>query len=300
MNTIPVQAFGPAEKSFYPALLHMDGNRFIGLERRSHGESSLYFAPGFIDSHAHVYPGATDLGIPVDKIGLSTGVHLVVDAGSAGSTNFPCFRDYVAPAFKTPIKAFLNIGRAGLVTKHPYFDPRDLDLSAAVDTMRQDHSGMLLGIKVLSSGLIVEEAGLEPLRGAVKAADALGCRIMAHLVEGPPSNHDTMALLRAGDIITHIFHGAPNLDANRKASKGATIDTRYCRATSCGTLTAPPRSHWLMPWPGVCFLMWVMELPASTKMWRAEPSEPELENFPSVPMPTSAMSIPWCSLCPTP
>lgn len=228
MNTIPVQAFGPAEKSFYPALLHMDGNRFIGLERRSHGESSLYFAPGFIDSHAHVYPGATDLGIPVDRIGLSTGVHLVVDAGSAGSTNFPCFRDYVAPAFKTPIKAFLNIGRAGLVTKHPYFDPRDLDLSAAVDTMRQDHSGMLLGIKVLSSGLIVEEAGLEPLRGAVKAADALGCRIMAHLVEGPPSNHDTMALLRAGDIITHIFHGAPNLDANRKASKGATIDTRYC------------------------------------------------------------------------
>lgn len=228
MNTIPVQAFGPAEKSFYPALLHMDGNRFIGLERRSHGESSLYFAPGFIDSHAHVYPGATDLGIPVDRIGLSTGVHLVVDAGSAGSTNFPCFRDYVAPAFKTPIKAFLNIGRAGLVTKHPYFDSRDLDLSAAVDTMRQDHSGMLLGIKVLSSGLIVEEAGLEPLRGAVKAADALGCRIMAHLVEGPPSNHDTMALLRAGDIITHIFHGAPNLDANRKASKGATIDTRYC------------------------------------------------------------------------
>lgn len=228
MNNIPVQAFDPAEKSFYPALLHMDGDRFIGLERRSHGESTLYFAPGFIDSHAHVYPGATDLGIPVDKIGLSTGVHLVVDAGSAGSTNFPCFRDYVAPAFKTPIKAFLNIGRAGLVTKHPYFDPRDLDLSAAVDTMRQDHSGMLLGIKVLSSGLIVEEAGLEPLRGAVKAADALGCRIMAHLVEGPPSNHDTMALLRAGDIITHIFHGAPNLDANRKASKGAAIDTRYC------------------------------------------------------------------------
>lgn len=228
MNHIPVQAFDPVERNFRPALLHMDGDRLAGLERRSCGESPLYFAPGFIDSHAHVYPGATDLGIPVDRIGLSTGVHLVVDAGSAGSTNFPCFRDYVAPAFRTPIKAFLNIGRAGLVTKHPYFDPRDLDISAAVNTMRQDHSGMLLGIKVLSSGLIVEEAGLEPLRGAVKAADELGCRVMAHLVEGPPSNQETMALLRPGDIITHIFHGAPNLDANRKASKGGAIDTRHC------------------------------------------------------------------------
>ncbi len=228
MNHIPVQAFDPIVRNFYPALLYTDGDRFVGLERRSHGESTLYYAPGFIDSHTHVYPGATDLGIPVDRIGLSTGVHLVVDAGSAGCTNFPCFRDYVAPAFRTPIKAFLNIGRAGLVTKHPYFDPRDLDVSAAVNTIRQDRSRMLLGIKVLSSGLIVEGAGLEPMRVAVKAADMAGCRIMAHLVEGPPSNQDTMSLLRPGDIITHIFHGAPNLAANRKASKGAAMDPRYC------------------------------------------------------------------------
>lgn len=51
---------------------------------------------------------------------------------------------------------------------------------------------------------------------------------MAHLVEGPPSNDKTLPLLRPGDIITHIFHGAPNLEANRRAGKGAAPDLRYC------------------------------------------------------------------------
>ena len=58
----------------------------------------LYMSDPFIDSHAHVYDGATDLDICADRIGYQTGVHLIVDAGSSGAINYPCFKHYVIPA----------------------------------------------------------------------------------------------------------------------------------------------------------------------------------------------------------
>lgn len=100
MTAIPVQAFQSSSGSFVPALLHLEGGRCLGLEERRLGDSGLFMAPGFIDSHAHVYPGATDLGIPADRVGLSTGVHLVVDAGSAGSTSFPVSGSMCSPPFR--------------------------------------------------------------------------------------------------------------------------------------------------------------------------------------------------------
>lgn len=207
-------------------------------------DETLYLSDGFIDSHAHVYDGATNLGVNVDRIGLKTGVHLVVDAGSSGAINFPCFRDYVMPAHETPVKAFLNISTIGLVTKQPYHDRRTLDVRAAVDMIRQDGGKHLLGIKVLSSGIIVEDAGLEPIRTAFEAARECGAKVMAHLTEGPPCNEDTMALMGKGDIITHCFHGAPNLEANRRAAKGKPLDMRYCSVDNVmwnpdGSPTAP-------------------------------------------------------------
>lgn len=206
----------------------------------------LYLSDGFIDSHAHVYDGATNLGVDVDRIGLQTGVHLVVDAGSSGAINFPCFRDYVMPAHKTPVKAFLNISTIGLVTKQPYHDRRTLDIPAAVEMIRQDGGEYLLGIKVLSSGLIVEDAGIEPMRAAYEAAHECGVPVMAHLTEGPPTNEETMAFMGKGDIITHCFHGAPNLEANRRAAKGKPLDLRYCSEANVmwnpdGTPTEPLR-----------------------------------------------------------
>lgn len=207
-----------------------DGRAEALLPRQSAADESqtLYLSDGFIDSHAHVYDGATDLGVSADRIGYQTGVHLVVDAGSAGAINFPCFRDYVMPAHETPVLAFLNISRVGLVTKQPYFDPRVIDVATAVQALKADGGQKLLGIKVLSSGLVVEKAGLEPLRAGVQAARECGVPVMVHLVEGPPANEDTMPMLQKGDIITHCFHGAPNLEANRKASRGAALNLEFC------------------------------------------------------------------------
>lgn len=223
MKSIPVNVFDPKSRSFMVRTLNLEDKKFISLSDSRSPARDLYIAPGFIDAHAHVYPGATCLGISADRIGLKTGVHLVIDAGSAGSAIYDCFRDYVLPTYKTDVKAYLNISRIGLVTKQPYSDPRHIDIESAVNCFRSDNKNRLLGIKVMSSGIIVEDAGMTPIENAVRAAEILGCRIMAHLVEGPPSNENTMHMLRRGDIITHCFHGKPNVKASLLASKGTEI-----------------------------------------------------------------------------
>ena len=53
MNNIPVQAFDPAEKSFYPALLHMDGDRFIGLERSAQEWAEAVLESKGADDRSH-------------------------------------------------------------------------------------------------------------------------------------------------------------------------------------------------------------------------------------------------------
>lgn len=195
-------------------------------------EDALYMSDGFIDSHAHVFDGATDLGVNADLIGYKTGVHLIVDAGSAGSINYRCFRDYVIPTYETPVKVFLNISRIGLVTKQPYHDIRTVDTSAAANCFYADAGKHILGIKVLCSGLILEQAGLEPLEAAVKVARECRIPVMAHLVEGPPANDETMPMLSSGDIITHCFHGPPNIAAHLKASRGVSPKLEYCRLSN--------------------------------------------------------------------
>jgi len=219
--------FDSKSRSFSVKNLHLSNQQFIGFSETDRIPSQLYMSPGFIDAHTHVYPGATCLGISADRIGLNTGVHLVIDAGSAGSALFNCFRDYVLPTFKTEAKAYLNISRVGLVTKQPYFDRRNIDLEAAIKCIRDNDRNLLLGIKVMSSGIIVEDAGITPLEKAVEAAEILGCRMMVHLCEGPPANEDTMALLRRGDIITHCFHGKPNIPAALVASPEAQVNPAF-------------------------------------------------------------------------
>jgi dihydroorotase len=227
MKKLAINLFDPKSRSYSAKNLHLDGRRFAGFSDTDDLPGQLYVSPGFIDAHAHVYPGATCLGIRADLIGLRTGVHLVIDAGSSGSATFDCFRDYVVPTYETDVKAYLNISRIGLVTKQPYTDLRNIDIGAAMRCFRENSSDLLLGIKVMSSGIIVEDSGIIPLQKAVEAADVLGCRIMAHLCEGPPSNEDAMALLRGGDIITHCFHGKPNVAASLNASNVPSIDSAF-------------------------------------------------------------------------
>ncbi|TCL72375.1 dihydroorotase [Hydrogenispora ethanolica] len=165
-----------------------------------------YLSPGWIDFHTHVYHGVTSLGVNPDAIGINRGVHLLIDAGSAGAETVEGFIRYVAPCYKTKIKAFLNISTIGLTTMREYADIRNIDpdkTAAAIERYRD----FLCGVKVRSSGIIVEDKGLLPFKNAIRAAEKAGVPIMVHMGETPPANADNLALFRKGDILSHCFHG---------------------------------------------------------------------------------------------
>lgn len=200
----------------------------------------VYLSPPWIDSHVHCFYAVTSFGLEPDEIGYKKGVHMVIDAGSAGAETFAAFRKFVAEPSRTKVRAFLNVSSVGHVTMREYFDKRNVDVERAAQTVRENRD-LLLGIKVRSSALIVEERGLWPMQQAVRAAELADCPVMVHLGENPPSNEENLALLRRGDIATHCFHGKekplwlPNgepTDALRRAlERGVRLDVGHGAAS---------------------------------------------------------------------
>ena len=181
--------------------LPADGDRIIDLRGR-------YVVPGLIDLHAHCFIGASDLGARTDAVCASTGVTTLVDGGSAGAGLFAGLREFVQSRARTRIVAFVNISAIGLayldvgeLTHLPYADP---DRAAAV---AREHRDIVVGIKVRCQAEVVGDAGVEPVRRALKAADAAGGRVMVHVTNPPVALEEIIALLRSGDIVTHFLNG---------------------------------------------------------------------------------------------
>src|SRR5439155_1038198 len=178
--------------------------------------------PGLIDLHAHCFAGAADFGPRTDDVARSTGVTTWVDGGSTGAGNFEGMREWVLSRSRVRMFAFLNISAIGLT----YLKIGELnhlayaDVDAAVGAAR-DHADLILGIKVRNQIEVVGEAGLEPLRRAVRAADAIGGRVMLHCTNPPRPLAELLALMRPGDIVSHFLHGRGHgiLDGHGKVSK---------------------------------------------------------------------------------
>ena len=164
--------------------------------------------PGLIDLHAHCFIGAADLGPRTDDVARSTGVTTWVDGGSAGAGTFEGLREWVLSRSRVRMFGFLNISAIGLA----YLKVGELshlayaDVDAAVGVAR-DHPDLILGIKVRNQLEVVGDAGLEPLRRAVRAAEATGGRVMLHCTNPPVPLAELLALLRPGDIVSHFLHG---------------------------------------------------------------------------------------------
>ena len=76
--------------------------------------SGKLITPGLIDLHGHFYHGGSGSAVHADQTCLSSGVTTGVDAGSSGFLNYGAMRDYVFPAHRTRLLAFLHIGAVGL------------------------------------------------------------------------------------------------------------------------------------------------------------------------------------------
>ncbi len=194
--------------------------------------------PGLIDLHVHVFWGASHYGIEPDPHCLGTGTTTVVDAGSAGAHTFAAFRRYVIDVSATRIVPFLNIGATGMVSPDvgELEELRHIDRAAALRTI-DAHRDLIRGIKVRLSRDLVGSNAAVALRTAREAGEAAGLPIMVHVGDTPIPLARILDELRAGDVITHCYHGREEgiLDARgtvapavrQAASRGVLFDVGH-------------------------------------------------------------------------
>jgi dihydroorotase len=171
--------------------------------------AGLFVSPGWVDLHAHVWYGGTDISIRPALCGLERGVTTIVDAGSAGEANFHGFREYVIDPARERIKAFLNVGSIGLVACNrvsELIDMRSIDLDRTIAVVEANRD-VIIGIKVRASGVIVGAWGITPVKIAKKLARVLKLPMMVHVGEPPPLYDEVLDVLDPGDVVTHCFNG---------------------------------------------------------------------------------------------
>ena len=172
--------------------------------------------PGLIDLHAHVFPYGSAIGIPADELAPFQATTTLVSAGDAGANNFAAFRRAVVGQTRARLYAFVHIANMGLAG-FPVPELYNIDYAQTEVAAKAvaENADLVLGVKVRMSENVVAKHGLEPLKRAVKACEIAGggAKVMCHIggVESPELMSQILDMLRAGDVLTHSYSGAPNI-----------------------------------------------------------------------------------------
>ncbi len=175
--------------------------------------SGKLITPGLIDLHGHFYHGASSTAVHADQTCLSSGTTTGVDAGSSGFLNYGAMRDYVFPAHRTRLLAFLHIGAVGLsanrVLGGALHDMRIIDVDETVKAIRAN-PGFVFGVKVrMHWDAVARWNAHEAMAKAREAATEAGVKLMVHVSGTPIPLPDVLEHLGPGDISTHAFNGNP-------------------------------------------------------------------------------------------
>lgn len=167
--------------------------------------------PGLIDIHLH----ARDAELPPAQI-LATGVTTMVDAGSRGADNLDQLVG-IAQAAPNRMRILLNIGRLG---NNPGGKGEFLDGVEQADVEKAKvavakHRQWIIGMKARLSRGIAADNDMVVLRRAIEVADSAHLPLMIHIGDTASSLPSILAVLRPGDIVTHMYAPTPNtiLDA---------------------------------------------------------------------------------------
>ena len=180
-----------------------------GRAARAIDATGMVVCPGLVDLHVHIYEGVSHYGINADEHVLRSGVTTAVDAGSAGASTFSGLRRYVIDVSDTRLFAFLNISGMGMISESvgELEEIRWADPAAAIKVCEANRD-LILGIKIRISRKLAGPNVAPALRNAREAADATGLPVMVHPNDAQDfSLDDVLAYLKAGDIVTHCFHG---------------------------------------------------------------------------------------------
>jgi len=159
---------------------------------------------GLIDIHAHV----ADKELNPAQC-LSTGVTSLLDAGSRGAENVD---ELVKIAQSAPnrVRILLNISGRGLADgATELLDIEKANVPAARRAIERSRD-WIIGIKARLSRSAAGEHDLEAVRRARQVADPLKIPIMVHVGDTAAPLPEILALLRPGDIVTHMYAPPPH------------------------------------------------------------------------------------------
>jgi dihydroorotase len=161
-------------------------------------------APGLIDIHTHA--GRSKEGPPMC---LQDGVTAWVDAGSGGADNVDAVAAIARGAPQIG-RCLVNIARTGVVA--PTGELHDLN-AANVALARgaiERNRDVVVGVKARLSDSVAGANDLEALRRAQEAAAPFNLPVMIHVGQNYSPIRAILALLKRGDIVTHIY--APGMN----------------------------------------------------------------------------------------
>ncbi len=165
--------------------------------------SGKLVVPGLIDIHTHaarVKDGAA--------LCLADGVTGLIDAGSQGADRIG-ETIALAKAAPQPCRVLINIGRGGILPEGDTMDLKRADVGAAREAIGRNRD-MIAGVKARLSRDVAGENDFEVLRRAQEVASSFNLPVMIHMGQTVSPLPKLIALLKPGDIVTHMFAPPPN------------------------------------------------------------------------------------------
>jgi dihydroorotase len=159
--------------------------------------------PGLIDIHTHAGREKEDADLC-----LADGVTSLVDAGSAGADGIDQVVA-IAKAAPTRMRVLINAGKKGIIPEGDLMDLANVDV-AAMRAGIERHRDVVIGIKARLSKGVAGANDVEALKRAQSVAQPLGVPIMIHMGQTVSPLADILAVLKPGDIVTHIYAPPPN------------------------------------------------------------------------------------------
>jgi dihydroorotase len=159
--------------------------------------------PGLIDIHTHATRTADG-----PALCLADGVTGLIDAGSQGADRID---QAIAVARSAPqqCRVLINIGRAGILPEGDTMDLSRADVGAAREAIGRNRD-MIAGVKARLSRDVAGPNDFEVLRRAQEVASSFNLPVMIHMGQTLSPLPKLLALLKPGDIVTHMFAPPPN------------------------------------------------------------------------------------------
>src|ERR1700693_540827 len=188
----------------------ISGGRIAAVEATIAGDAAdtihargKLVVPGLLDIHTHAGRYAEGPGLV-----LQDGVTGWVDAGSQGADRIG---ETVAVAKSAPQqgRVLINIGRAGILPEGDTMDLSHADVAAAREAIGRNRD-MIAGVKARLSRDVAGANDFEVLRRTQEVASSFNLPVMIHMGQTVSPLPKLIALLKRGDVVTHMFAPPPN------------------------------------------------------------------------------------------